>query len=250
MRPETWERLSRQHLTLDETAVPLEFDRDEVERLYLPLAGRILDLHSPARRTMAAVAWPPGSGKTAFARLLAAVINASAAEELAIAIGLDGWHYPNAYLDRHTIVREGKTIPLRSIKGAPETFDAETAYHCLESTRQGALVRCPVYSRVLHDPLPDQILVGPECHIVIVEGNYLLLDEEPWRKFHALFDLRIFLTARQEIMLGNLRQRHSRGGKSLAEIEDQLARVDLPNTERVLGNSITPHIRIEMAGKH
>jgi pantothenate kinase len=182
---------------------------------------------------MVAVAGPPGSGKTAFATILVAVLNAEADDKVAALVGLDGWHYPNAYLASHFIERKGEPIPLQSIKGAPETFDVTAAFDCLSRIRQGGRVSFPVYSRTLHEPIPSGGTIESSHRIVVVEGNYLLLDEEPWRRFCQLFDVRVFISASLETLVDSLMGRHLRGGKRRSAAERQVHEVDLANAERV-----------------
>lgn len=247
MQAEIWERLNRNPLFLDQTSQPLEVERAEVEQFYIPLAQTLLARSAGAARWMAAVAGPPGSGKTAFATLLAAVIEAVAGQRLAGLAGLDGWHYPNSYLDSHFIERGGERIPLRRIKGAPESFDYRAAQACLVRLRQGGRVEFPVYSRRLHDPLPGGGVVESSQRIVILEGNYWLLAEPPWLALQPLFDLRIFLKAGRQDLLDGLRERHLRGGKDPETVEQHLQAVDLPNIELVINYSIRPDLIVHKA---
>ena len=93
-----WDNLSQKNLTLDQTSTPLEMERLEVEQFYYPLALRLLERSRGQKRILAAVAGPPGSGKTAFATLLVAVINAEAqGEELPADAGK--WK-PGTHMDR------------------------------------------------------------------------------------------------------------------------------------------------------
>jgi pantothenate kinase len=182
---------------------------------------------------MVAVAGPPGSGKTAFATILVAVTNAEVDATVAALVGLDGWHHPNEYLATHFIEQGDKRIALQSIKGSPETFDAGTAYDCLLEIQQGGHETFPVYSRRLHEPIPDGGTIDTSHKIVVVEGNYLLLDEAPWKRFRQLFDVRVFISADIETLINGLRERHLRGGKRTAKVERQIHQVDLPNGRRV-----------------
>ena len=247
MQPSVWERLTRSPLFLDETEATLEIDRTQVERFYHPLATALLSMSSPAPRLMVAVVGAPGSGKTAFATILIAVLNAEAGAEVAALVGLDGWHYPNAYLDTHFIERHGQPIPLRRIKGAPETFDAAAAFGCLSQIRQGGQASFPVYSRTLHEPIPAAGTIGSSHRIVVVEGNYLLLEEEPWRDFRQLFDVRVFICAGLATLLDSLRERHGRGGKTPALAERQIREVDLPNARRISPGVAHAHILVYKA---
>jgi pantothenate kinase len=227
------------NLFLDQTDTLLEIDRAQIERFYYPLAIALLAQRpqklssSSIPRLMVGVAGPPGSGKTAFASILVAVINAETDESAATLVGLDGWHYPNEYLATQFVEQGGERISLQSIKGVPETFDANAAYDRLSEIRQGGRASFPVYSRRLHEPIPAGGTIDVSHRIVIVEGNYLLLDEAPWERFRQLFDIRVFISADLETLKNSLRERHLRGGKSLAQVEQQVRQVDLLNARRV-----------------
>jgi len=239
-----WSNLSQTALFLDQTESRLDIDRDQVEQFYLPVASHLLEKQTLMSRLLVGVAGPPGSGKTAFATLLAAVINALSKEDLAIVVGLDGWHYPNAYLETHVVEREVGSVSLKSLKGIPETFDVAAALGCFASIRRGETVPIPVYSRELHDPLPNAGSVQPRHRIVIAEGNFLLLGEGEWAAFKYLFDVSLFLRADPQALCAALAERHRRGGKTPAQIAHHLETVDLPNAERVLVNSFPAQIVI------
>jgi len=243
-REVVWERLTRSTLFLDQAHVPLEVDRGQVEQFYHPLATSLFCRAGSTPRLMVAVAGPPAGGKTAFATILVAAINAQAGDNVAALVGLDGWHYPNAYLATHFVERNGEQFSLRSIKGASETFDAAAAYECLSQIRRGGQVSFPVYSRALHDPILAGGTVSSSHRIVVVEGNYLLLAEEPWARFCALFDVRLFITARLETLVDGLMARHVRGGKTRAAAEQQVREVDLANADRVAPSAVFAHVLV------
>jgi putative kinase len=237
-----WQKISQKQLTLDQTSTPLEVDRFEVEQFYDPLALELIKLSGNQNRALVAIAGPPGSGKTAFASVLTTVINIELKSEQAVLIQQDGWHYPNSYLDSHLIHHQGEDIPLRQLKGSPETYDTRAAYDFLKKIKQGQSLGYPVYSRQLHDPIPDAGIIRPDQHIIILEGNYWLLQEAAWQPFQALFDATIFLTALPEKLVDGLRQRHLRGGKTIEFTQKHMNKVDLPNIERVLNHSAEAQI--------
>lgn len=247
MRPIVWKRLTRTRLFLDQTDTPLDIDRAQVEQFYQPLASTLLSACSPVPRLVVAVAGPPGSGKTAFATILVALINAEAGVDAAVLIELDGWHYRNDYLSSHTIDRGGQQVSLRDIKGAPETFDVSAAYGCLLEVRQGGRISFPVYSRRLHEPVAGGGYVDVSHKIVVVEGNYLLLDEAPWRRFRELFDVRIFVSASLDTLIASLGERHRRGGKTPETITRHVHEVDLPNARRVAPSAAYAHVLVHKA---
>jgi pantothenate kinase len=247
LRPIVWGRLTRSDLSPDQTDTVLEVERAQIEMFYHPLATDLLAQAMSGERMMVAVAGPPGSGKTAFATILVAVINAEAGGDVAALVGLDGWHYPNDYLATHTLERDGERAALFSVKGSPETFNALAAYDCLAEIRRGGVVSFPVYSRKLHDPVPGGGRVEASHRVVVVEGNFLLLDEAPWRRFRRLFDVCLFISASPEVMIEGLRERHLRGGKTAAAVERQLREVDLPNSRRVASGAAHAHVLVHKA---
>lgn len=247
MEAELWEALSRTRLYLDQTQKPLEFDREEIERFYLPLAQEILARLPHGRREIVVVAGPPGSGKSAFASTLVEVLRQLTGRDTAVLVGLDGWHFSNHYLESHTILWKGETLPLRKLKGSPETYDQEQILAFLNQLQSNAPASYPVYSRELHDPIPAAGSIRPDQEVVVLEGNYWLLDEPPWDRLPALYDLSIFLTAAPETLIPGLRERHLRGGKDPAVVEAHLYAVDLPNIERVLRHSVPADVVVHKA---
>ena len=237
MRKFVWEQLRRTRLNLDQTDSLIEFTKVEMEKYYYPLALRLLELGNGCKRLLVAVAGPPGSGKTVFTTLLVATINAELGSENAVLVQLDGWHYPNDYLDTHEINQNGKIVKLSNIKGSPETYDTKIAYQFLKYIKHGDQMSYPVYSRRLHNPIPDGGMMESKHQIAVIEGNYWLLQEDPWQRFQNLFDVRIFLSASREQLVDGLYQRHLRGGKTIEVTSRQIENVDLPNIDRVLRNS-------------
>jgi pantothenate kinase len=77
-------------------------------------------------------------------------------------------------------------------------------------------------------------VVGSDTRFILVEGNYLLLDEEPWSRLAPLFDFTIFIDVPRAELERRLRQRWHDHGKSEADALAWIASNDLPNIERVL----------------
>ena len=245
MAKEIWEKIKNSPIFLDETSHPLDLELTEVEQFYIPIAECILKSCLPSRRVVVAVAGPPGSGKTAFASTLTAVTNALAAKELAIMVGLDGWHFPNEYLDRHQVEREGRMIPLRQIKGSPETYNFKSIKSFLSQAPFSEQLVFPVYSREKHDPIPEAGIINSAHRVLILEGNYWLLDEDPWKTLQNGFDLRIALVATPETLIDGLRTRQLRSRKPIDWIEEHIRQVDLVNINLVLSHLITADVVVE-----
>lgn len=180
---------------------------------------------------MIGLAGPPGSGKS--------TISARLAEELDAAIvPMDGFHLPNEVLENRG---------LRAIKGAPQTFDAEGFVDAVREIRSGdADVSLPDFDRVGDEPRADRILVPMSSSIVIVEGNYLLLDSSPWFELRQLFDVVAHLDIDPTVRVQRLIARHVRFGKTAAEAADFVHTSDEPNAALVEAASHRAHLVVDM----
>ncbi len=184
------------HLTPQEQATVID-----------PTINRLIELYTPGQRKTAFLAGPPGSGKSTFA----AIIEHGMPDDIPFQVlPADGFHYPNSYLDSHTIVRDGVKIALRQVKGAPETFDAQKLAEKLRQLKAGEPIRWPIYDRKLHDPVDDAIEIPPEG-VFLIEGNYLLLNKQPWDSLHAYADLTMFLVKSFEQLRQDIIARHMKG---------------------------------------
>jgi pantothenate kinase len=184
----------------------------------------------PPSRGLVGIAAPPGGGKTLLLAWLAATAKALEREEFAF-LPLDGYHFPNAALDgRMGLDPEGNPVSLRKLKGTPPTFDAERLLADLRALKSDPRERrLPGYSRMLHEPVPDRIRIGQEVKWVFVEGNFLFLDQPPWREIRDLFDRKIFIDADDAVLRERLARRHAAAGRDAEWIENHFRRTDGPN---------------------
>jgi pantothenate kinase len=139
-----------------------------------------------AGRLLIGIAGPPGSGKSTLAEAVVAALNARAKEaHPAVSMPMDGFHLDNGELRARGLLQR---------KGAPETFDAKGLLKLLVKARSGiGGVRYPLFDRALDQSVADAGELKAETSIVVVEGNYLLLDEPVWREVADQFDATVFL---------------------------------------------------------
>ncbi|WP_435243859.1 nucleoside/nucleotide kinase family protein [Streptomyces cucumeris] len=186
----------------------------------LDRAGR---LAAPGTRRLLGIAGPPGAGKTTLAGRLVAALG----PERAVLVPMDGFHLADAELRR---------LGLLDRKGAPETFDPygyTALLRRLRAPRPGETVYAPGFDRELEQPLAGAVPVAPEVPLVITEGNYLLLDEGPWRPVRALLDETWWIELDGEERMRRLIDRHERFGKPRPEAERFVLRSDEANARRV-----------------
>ncbi|MCU0800424.1 MAG: nucleoside triphosphate hydrolase [Rhodobacteraceae bacterium] len=130
-------------------------------------------------RFITALAGAPGSGKSTLAQTLVAALGAGAR-----VVPMDGFHYDDAVLEARGH---------RARKGAPYTFDAQGFIHLMHRLRAGGDVAIPVFDRSMELSRAAADVVTDADQFLVVEGNYLLLDQAPWTDLAPLFDLTVFL---------------------------------------------------------
>jgi pantothenate kinase len=194
---------------------------------HAPLLERIAA--SGPGRLMVAIAGPPGAGKSSFAEALVETLNADATESAAV-IPMDGFHYDDGLLEARC---------LRSRKGSPATFDVGGLHHMLLRlrARDEAEVAVPVFDRRLEISRAGARIVSAPMRILVIEGNYLLLNQEPWRQLAPLFDVTVMLRESRSSLEARLIQRWLCYGFSEAEARAKVLDNDLPNVDVVLEGS-------------
>jgi pantothenate kinase len=126
----------------------------------------------------------PGSGKSTLAQALKARLG-----KLLTIIPLDGYHYYRRELDAMEDPEEAHTR-----RGAPFTFNASRFVNDLIEARSTGEGVFPSFDHTVGDPVEASIQLNKGRQIVLVEGNYVLLDTEPWCQLRdSVFDETWFL---------------------------------------------------------
>jgi pantothenate kinase len=185
------------------------------------------------KRVLVAIAGAPGAGKSTLAAALAEALGAGG--HRAVSVPMDGFHYDDAVLDR---------LGLRTRKGAPETFDFAGFESLLARLKRGdADIAIPLFDRSMELSRAAAAIVPAEAKFVVVEGNYLLLDEAPWSKLRPLFDFAIFLEVPRDELERRLLQRWVEHGR--ADGPAWVASNDMPNVDRVLTKRLPANLVVQ-----
>lgn len=171
-------------------------------------------------RQLIAIAGPPAAGKSTVAEAVVAELGDAAA-----LVPMDGFHYSNAILEARG---------LRPRKGAPETFDLAGFKALLARLKSEDKVAVPTFDRSLDASIGSSRPVEAHHQTLIVEGNYLLLDEPGWRDLAEIWDFSVFLDVPTETLKTRLIQRWLDHGFDPAGAEEKALSNDIPNALRVV----------------
>ena len=191
------------------------------------LAASLRDKAGDARRFMVAIAGAPASGKsTTAARLRDELV---AMGETAVVVPMDGFHLDDVILNARGH---------RPRKGAPFTFDVAGFETLLTRIRAGEPeIFIPVFDRSLELSRNAADIVAESSRFILIEGNYLLLDEAPWNRLRRLFDYAIYLNVPLQELERRLIQRWLDHGFDMAYATNWIASNDLPNIKHVIAKS-------------
>lgn len=158
-------------------------------------------------RFLLGIAGSPGGGKTTLAAAIVEHLNERRGGGAA-ALPMDGFHLANASLDR---------LGRRERKGSLDTFDGWGFLALLRRVREETdhNVYAPSFRREVDEGVAGEIAIEPDARIVVVEGNYLLVDDEPWGDVRGALDEVWFCETSPEERETRLIDRHVRGGRSL-----------------------------------
>jgi pantothenate kinase len=164
------------------------------------LVARARELTRSGRR-LVGITGAPGTGKSTVA---AAVVAAMAPD--AALVPMDGFHLANNELRR---------LGRAARKGAPDTFDAAGYVALLRRLRsvEDAIVYAPAFHREIEEALAGSLPIHRDVPLIVTEGNYLLLDTQPWVVIRELLDEVWFVEQDDELRIERLIARHIAYGK-------------------------------------
>jgi pantothenate kinase len=169
------------------------------------LVARARSLHESAhgRRIVVGITGSPGAGKTTLAVRLVDALGPDA-----VHLPMDGFHLANATLDR---------LGRHDRKGAIDTFDGWGFLALLGRVHEedDHTVYAPSFHREVDEPVAGEIAIEPRHHIVVVEGNYLLVASEPWGRVRDRLDEAWYCRTPGDERERRLVDRHTRHGRTL-----------------------------------
>ena len=228
--------------------VNAHYSETAVDGIFLPLLSKFTKMQKEkGGRVLIYMAAPPGAGKSTLCSFLQKLSEERADLTAVQAVGMDGFHRRQEYLLTHTAIRDGKEVRMVDIKGAPVTFDLELLTQRIMDVVNLDRVSWPAYDRHLHNPVDDAVTVDRD--IVLLEGNYLLLDEEGWRDLSDHADLSIFIRAEEGMLRDRLIDRKIKSGNTAEDAIKFVDYSDMANVRLCLSRSKKPDIMINLDEK-
>ena len=187
------------------------------------LVSSILNAPKQGLRRVIAIAGPPGSGKSTLAKDLVPLITQAGA--IAQVVPMDGFHLDNRILIERNLIQ---------FKGSRLSNEPEIIF--------------PKFDRDKDLAVAGAGFVSETCDLVLVEGNYLLLDAPLWRDLMKYWDFSVFLDVEKSILRERLMQRWLNQRLSVDQAKKRLKDNDFVNLETVVRDSSVADVTFVNSG--
>lgn len=194
------------------------------------------------RRTLICVAGIPGSGKSTLAQQVAASINAQTRRNFCAVVTVDGFH-----LTRAELAQLPNSAEAFKRRGAPWTFHQEAAVAALGRVVHDESVVLPGFDHAVKDPVPDQIRVSKDTKIVLADGLYLLLQDEPWVRLDRYADAFWLVACDIDTAMDRVARRHLSSGiePTIEKAHERANSNDRLNASYIVSHSRKPDLVIQ-----
>eukprot|EP00192_Tetraselmis_astigmatica_P018530 CAMPEP_0117667392 /NCGR_PEP_ID=MMETSP0804-20121206/10937_1 /TAXON_ID=1074897 /ORGANISM="Tetraselmis astigmatica, Strain CCMP880" /LENGTH=235 /DNA_ID=CAMNT_0005475105 /DNA_START=308 /DNA_END=1016 /DNA_ORIENTATION=- len=172
---------------------------------------------------------PPGGGKSTLSEMVRDRVNAVAAEHgaqslPAVVVPMDGFHFYRKELDAMEDPEQA-----HAQRGAHWTFNAQAFTECLKKLAIEGQGSVPSFDHAVGDPIEDDIQVTTSQPLILVEGNYLLLDIAPWDSLVHVFDETWYVDTSVDEAMRRIFKRQTSIGLEPHESQTRIDTNDRPN---------------------
>lgn len=200
--------------------------RESEDVTFEQLVEKARVMASAGERRILGITGAPGSGKSTLAEHIVEALGDSA-----VLVGQDAFHLSNAELRR---------LDRLERKGALDTFDGHGYVNLLRRlrARDEEVVYSAVFDRSIEESLACSVPVPASVPLIVTEGNYLLVPDDPWGQVAELLDECWFVDASEEVRLARLIARHEAFGRSPQEARERSLGSDQRNAELITATRV------------
>jgi len=162
----------------------------------------VVEYAAASIRTIIGIVGKPGGGKSTLSKFLLKGMDST----LVSVVPMDGFHLSNKVL---------KELGRSDRKGAQDTFDVKGFTALIERIKMDSAdpIYYPIFDRSIEESIAAQGVVYPSTRVVIVEGNYLMHDNDGWQEISPLLDQSWYAFLEEDIRISRLISRHIAFGK-------------------------------------
>jgi pantothenate kinase len=162
--------------------------------------------------------------------------------ESARMVSMDGFH-----LARSRLRELGQLADI----GAIDTFDAAGFLVLMRRLRcpTQEIVYAPEFRREIEEAVACAVPVEPYAKLVIVDGNYLLASQRPWRGLRELLDEVWYVEVEEPTRVSDLIARHRAYGASYEEAHRMAHGPDQRNAELVASTRSLANLIVRLDGR-
>ena len=189
--------------------------------MHFDIVNNIQSLLDTQQRQILGIVGAPGAGKST---LVAQIVEQFGSQ--VVVLPMDGFHLADSELRR--LGRDQR-------KGAPDTFDAAGFVSLLSRVRHQTdeVIYAPEFDRSLEAAIAGSIAIAPETPLVIVEGNYLLLQTGEWQHVRPLLDVSWYVDVDEALRVSRLIERHVQFGRTPEAARAWVMMSDEPNARLI-----------------
>lgn len=198
------------------------------------LVDHIIRRSEGSQRFIIAVAGPPGAGKSTLSKQLVQMLKTRSIQSCIIS--MDGFHLENSILKR---------LGLLDRKGSPTTFDVPAFIQVMKRlAAYESDVAIPKFDRKRDISIEHASIVSTQDKILIVDGNYLLLNDEQWVELQDIWDETVFINPGMDVLEKRLIDRWLSYGMDNESAKNRAFGNDIPNAKNIIENSLPANILI------
>ena len=164
--------------------------------------ARVVEYANASSRVIIGIVGKPGGGKSTLSKYLLKEMDPT----LVSVVPMDGFHLSNKVL---------KALGRSERKGAQDTFDVKGFTTLIQRIKLDSAdpIYYPVFDRSIEESIAAQGVVYPSTRVVIVEGNYLMHDQDGWQEISPLLDQSWYAFLDEDLRISRLISRHIAFGK-------------------------------------